>query len=171
MSRLSIDVLRSLFAYREDGELVWKAKLSAVSPIVVGSVAGTTIGKKKKYKIIHVGGKKIFAHLIVWALHNGQWADVDVDHKDGDGLNNRIDNLRLATRSQNCMNRKVRSDNASGLKGARKRKNRDGTDVWVSVIWIDGKEKYLGRFPSALAAHEAYMEAANQNFGEFARAS
>lgn len=166
----SSDLLR-IFNYREDGEILWSERPSATASVVIGSVAGAVFGKVKKYKTVRVFGKKTFVHRVVWAMHNGAWPTDDVDHIDGDGLNNRIENLRLATRSQNCMNRKVRSDNASGLKGARKRKNRDGSDAWISCITLGGITKHLGRFRSAEDAHLAYMTAANENFKEFARAS
>lgn len=165
----SIDLVRELFAYRSDGELIWRRRPSATSPVVVGTVAGGEWGKKKRYKSVRLLGRKTLIHRIVWAIHLDAWPEGDVDHIDGDGLNNRIENLRLATRSQNCMNRRNRSDNMTGLKGARKRKQRDGSDVWTSSISIDGAEKYLGRFSTPEEAHAAYLKAAIDNFGEYAR--
>lgn len=167
-----IEQLQRCLSYRDDGELVWTEKYSSLSPITLGAVAGTALrGGKKKYRSLHFMGQKILLHRAIWAVANGKWPDGNIDHVDGDEENNRLENLREVTASQNSMNRKNRSDNASGLKGARLRRNRDGSPVWVSCIWIDGKSRHLGRFSSPEAAHAAYVEAAKQNFGQFARAS
>ena len=92
-----------------------------------------------------------------------------VDHRDGDGLNNRRCNLRLADRFQNVQNSKIRGDNASGFKGVSWNK-RQGK--WVAQIAARGSnQKHLGYFASAEAAHQAYCAAANEMHGEFAHTS
>ena len=167
-----IEQLQRCLSYCDDGELVWVEKYSKLSPVALGSVAGTALrGGNKKYRAIHFMGQKILLHRAIWAVANGKWPDGHIDHIDGDEKNNRLENLRDVTASQNSMNRKNRSDNASGLKGARLRRNRDGSPVWVSCIWIDGKSKHLGRFSSPEDAHAAYVSAAQKAFGEFHRAA
>lgn len=89
-----------------------------------------------------------------------------VDHIDRDGLNNRRENLRLATRSENGRNQKCRSDNTSGYKGVHWHK---GTRKWIAQIRLNGKAKHLGLFKTPEEAHVAYQEAAKELFGEFAR--
>lgn len=93
-----------------------------------------------------------------------------VDHKDGNGLNNSRANLRLCTPAQNMQNRRVKSNTVSGFKGVTKVA---GTykRPWQAAITLNGKRKYLGCFPTPEEAHEAYCKAAREHFGEFFRAA
>jgi hypothetical protein len=89
-----------------------------------------------------------------------------VDHRNGDGLDNRRSNLRLATVSQNAMNKKrCRRPTVSGYKGVAWRHERS---TWIARIYLDGRQIYLGQFGSAQEAARAYDAAARDLFGEFA---
>lgn len=92
--------------------------------------------------------------------------NIMTDHRDNDGLNNRRDNLRLASRSENQRNRPTCKNSNTGLKGASIVTHRN---CYQSVICIDGKRKFLGYFSTAEEAHQAYCEAAVKYYGEFAR--
>lgn len=96
----------------------------------------------------------------------GQFPIFGVNHKDGQGINNRWENLRASNQSQNVANGKIRRDNTSGFKGVHFNK-RD--KCYQAYIGIDGKLKHLGSYDSAEEAHAAYIVAANIHFGEFAR--
>lgn len=109
-----------------------------------------------------------YAHRIAWFYMTGEWPEEDIDHKDGDGVNNRWANFRLATPSQNHQNMKPRTDCASGLKGAYYDKRRGR---YFSQITISGKLRRIGTFSSAEEAHAAYCAEAEKHFGEFARIS
>lgn len=85
-----------------------------------------------------------------------------VDHRDGNTLNNRRQNLRLATGTQNQGNAKLRKDNTSGYKGVCYCKT---TKKWKAAI---GKNT-IGRFDTPEEAYEAYCQKAKELFGEFAR--
>ena len=87
-----------------------------------------------------------------------------VDHINGNGLDNRRCNLRIATRSQNYHNSGKRIHNTSGYKGVYWDSKRC---VWCAAITKDNKRKYLGHFNSAEEAHEAYCEAGRRLHGEF----
>jgi len=90
-----------------------------------------------------------------------------VDHKNGNALDNRRSNLRLATKAENAMNSRLRSDNTSGYRGVTydaRRKSRP----WRAFI-RDGGQRWLGYYETAEEAARAYDAAAKVSFGEFAR--
>lgn len=87
-----------------------------------------------------------------------------VDHINGDGLDNRRQNLRPADDSKNSMNRGMRSDNTSGFKGVVRRGSR-----WMARIKLHDRRTYLGTFATPQEAAHAYDAAALVLFGEFAR--
>lgn len=92
-------------------------------------------------------------------------SDMFVDHKNGDKLDNRRENLRLCNNSQNLANKgKIRS-NTSGFKGV------SWSKLWnyyEAYIQVDGKKKHLGCYTCALRAASVYNDAATKYFGEFA---
>lgn len=89
----------------------------------------------------------------------------DVDHEDRNPLNNRQNNLRLATRSQNGANKNVQSNSSSGLKGASWDKK---ARKWRAQLQFNGKGIHLGYFDTVEEAHTAYCEGAIKYHGEFA---
>jgi hypothetical protein len=91
----------------------------------------------------------------------------DVDHIDTDGLNNTRANLRVATRSQNKANSRVHLDSRTGFKGVTYRP--DCRNHYQAQIQINGVKKHLGRFETPEQANAAYVEAAKEAFGDFAR--
>lgn len=96
-----------------------------------GEVAGCLNGRYYR-----VAGKA--AHRIVWELHHGPIPDgLEVDHKNRNKLDNRIENLRLATREQNLANRAAHSNNTSGTKGVYFANSKC---AWVAKIKANGKE-------------------------------
>lgn len=92
---------------------------------------------------------------------------IEVDHVDGDGLNNQRHNLRTSTKSQNHHNQRTRSDNTSKLKGVSPYKDRPG--LWRARILINGKRVHIGCYKDPKEAALAYDEAARKHFGEFAK--
>jgi hypothetical protein len=90
----------------------------------------------------------------------------EVDHIDGDGLNNTRGNLRLASRSENMRNIRRITSNTSGFKGVSWHKR---NKCWDARIMLHGKPICLGSFTTPEAAHAAYCSAAASVHGEFAR--
>jgi hypothetical protein len=123
---------------------------------VAGSVAGTPGGEGRVYTNIQIDGTKVAAHRLAFLYMTGAWPDAEVDHINGEGHDNRWENLRCATRAQNQQNmRKARSNNAGGVIGIRKRGKR-----WTASITADGKRSiHLGTFDDAESAHQAYLVA------------
>jgi hypothetical protein len=105
-------------------------------------------------------GGHILMHRLIMGLGKG---DSFVDHEDGDGLNNRRYNLRLATHAQNMRNRN-KTTGASKFKGVRWCQNK-----WRAAITADGNRHYLGAYHREVNAAKAYDRAAVKLHGEFAK--
>jgi hypothetical protein len=120
-----------------------------------------------KYWQVSVGGANLLAHRVVYLLVTGSDpAEMNIDHINGDGTDNRIANLRLATPAQNGWNRGLNKNNTSGCKGVRLYKP---TGRWYATIWSKGDSIHLGYFATRDEAADAYAKAAEQLHGEFAR--
>jgi hypothetical protein len=89
-----------------------------------------------------------------------------IDHKNGNGLDNRRSNLRQATFSQNSHNHKIRTNNKSGYKGVNWN---SVSNKWMARISVNYKRVYLGTFELAKDAHAAYAAATQRYFGKFAK--
>lgn len=169
------DYLRECFYYTPaTGELRWKSRPRSHFPDqktfnwwnnrFAGHLAATQ-PSPTNHGVVGLNGISYYAHRIIWKLVTAE-EPPEIDHKDLNGMNNRWDNLRPATRRQNMWNKKVRSDSDIGLKGVRldKRSGRFG-----ATICVDGKQKWLGTFATKEDAHAAYCAQSSVNFGEFSR--
>lgn len=107
-------------------------------------------------------GKEVKMHRLILGLTDPK---IEGDHRDRDGLNNQRNNLRVATRSQNCHNRRSRINSFSKYKGVCFKKQ---TSKWVARIFTNGKNKHLGYFDLEIEAAVAYNNEALNLHGEFA---
>lgn len=138
--------------------------------------AGKAAGHKSKHrggdsKLVNVCiHTKIYkAHTIIWEMMHGPIPDgLVIDHADGNPFNNRLVNLRLATRADNARNCKTPAHNTSGLKGASWSK---GKGKWVAAINVDSRTVHLGCYDTKEDAHAAYAAAAALRHGKYARTS
>jgi hypothetical protein len=154
---LSAEQLRELLHYDpETGVFTWKVRPS-IRVKRVGAVAGN-IGAGG-YAVINLTkfGSPKKAHRLAWLYIHGKWPEADIDHINGDRLDNRIVNLRDVSRRINTENlRSARRHSKSGLLGAHWH---EPFKKWYSVITTDRKRKFLGLFKTPEEAHQAYLAA------------
>ena len=158
-----LEELKEFLDYNPDtGIFTWIKKPNR--RIKVGQVAGRAHGNG--YIRIRFKGIDYFAHRLAYYMYHG----VDplenlVDHKYGDRTNNKIKDLRLASKSQNGTNHiKLRSDNTSGVIGVSWCKDKK---KWGSRIYHYGVQKHLGYFTNKEDAIKARREAEIKYFGDF----
>jgi hypothetical protein len=156
-----LKLMKDTFIVDDVGRLFFKEKRRGRRP---GVEAGglSLLG----YRSVCVNQKKYLCHRIVFALTHNRWPELDIDHINGDGLDNRPENLREATKSQNLQNRGKPSQNTTGWKGVYFDKSRR---LWCAEITCNNVKHYLGRFEELEMAGYAYISAALKFHGEFAR--
>jgi hypothetical protein len=142
--------LKELFVY-DDGKLIRRVS-------VKGSTVGAAIGtvKPKGYRVAVVDGKSYRVHHLIWMYHNGYFAR-ELDHINRTRDDNRIENLRPCTHSQNLGNSKPRVHKYKGVTFCNK------TDKWRAQL-----NGHIGRYDTIEEAALAYNEAAKKHYGEFA---
>ena len=114
---------------------------------------------------LKVGHFKV--HKVVWEMFNGKMEKgFQIDHINGNILDNRIENLRKATYAENQWNAKTRVDNKSGIKGVSWHK---ATKRWLAQIKHNKTLHYLGVFKDKKKAEEVVRKKRNELHGEFAR--
>lgn len=167
----SIDTLRRMLIYDDStGQLFWRESNlhpQRIRTRLVGRPAGGM--GSKGYLSVCIHGKQLRVHRVVWAFIYGTWPPTGIDHKNGNTADNRVENLRLASPSQNGMNaQKKSSARTSTLKGVawNKRKKK-----FEGRITFEGRRYFLGLFDAEADCHAAYCEAAKRLAGEFARAA
>jgi hypothetical protein len=147
----------------ESGVFTWlhRPGNTRFNSLYAGRKAGTT-KNSKGYVNIRFSGKTYLAHRLVWLFVHGYFPDKLIDHRDRDKANNRLDNLRLATKIENNINRKPSPD-----RGVRKTpKGR-----WQAVLGGCGSAhktyKYFGTFNTKEEAVAAFRAGAKAHFGDF----
>jgi hypothetical protein len=149
----SHDFLLHLFRYdRENGVLYWENP-PKFHPQLKGRKAGAVQHHgHTDYWFIKINGVPRLAHRLIWIIETGSEPEGDIDHIDGNGLNNRFSNLRDVTRRQNCSNRQVhRNGKRAGYYFCKH------TKKWRTQCTIDGVRLFLGYFDSETEAHQRYL--------------
>ena len=145
----------------KDGNLYWK--LSPSPRVAIGDLAQCL--DSKGYYQTKFKGKKYLTHRLIFLFHYSFCPNI-IDHIDRNSKNNRIENLRAATKSQNGGNRQKNATNRCNFKGVSMYNN---TQQYLARIQIQGKQITLGIFNTKEGAAKAYNQAAIQYFGEFAK--
>jgi hypothetical protein len=165
-----LNYLKSILDYDPDTG-VFKYKIKTARCIKVGQIAGWVWKHKKhrnhKYYNITINRKSYQLHRIAYyyvtAIDPGI---LEVDHINGNGLDNRFKNLRLGTHSKNGRNQKKPITNTSGFKGVSWHKQHK---KWMAYIRINNKLINLGSYNSKFYAALVYARAAKKYFGEWRR--
>ena len=154
------DLIEILDYVPESGKFYWKKRTS--NRIHVGDEAGH-IGPNG-YVMIGIKGVIYYGHRLAWLYMTGNWPKDQIDHKNGDRSNNRIENLREATNADNCQNKRtsIKSNKSTKLLGSYLHKP---SGRFIAAIGIGGKSKYLGYFDTAEQAHLEYVKAKRELHG------
>ena len=141
---MNYELVSSLFNYDISGVLTWK--VSTNTKVKVGDIVGCI--DSSGYIVVRYKKKNYKAHRLIFLLINGYMPKY-IDHINGINSDNRIDNLRDATLTDNQRNRKLPKNNVSGYHGVYFAKN---VNKWCAVICVDYKTINLGYF---IEFHEA----------------
>ena len=151
---MSVDELLEWVSYDKDtGVFAWKKV--AHPRYFVGSQAG---GNARAYIKLTVNTFQIMAHRAAWQICNGPIPEgMDIDHINGNGKDNRIANLRIASRSENNQNRrKARKDSVTGIMGVTPHKRSQLFNARITDV--SGKKISLGYFKTPEEAGDAYLK-------------
>lgn len=150
---ITAEFLRSKYEYNADGGyFIFKTS----SP---GCKKGRKVGhlNQRGYISISINKVRFQAHRLIWLYVNGAFPLKSLDHINGIRHDNRIENLRECSQSENLQNqRKHTARKSSGLIGAVKKK---GTSLWSSQITLMKVKRHLGYFKTEEDAHAAYVKA------------
>lgn len=148
-------------------ELCKRFRYCQTTGAIIGKQSNRALGHIDKYGYVQitVSRRRVAAHRVAWCLHYHEWPLFIVDHIDGDRSNNRIDNLRKATPTENAQNRSVSSKKLSDYKGVDFHKH---CNKWRARIKTAIGTLHLGHFESEEEAAKAYRTAVPFFFGDFA---
>jgi HNH endonuclease/AP2 domain len=128
----------------------------------VGDAAGFRMANG--YWRVGIGLKSMLTHRVVFWLHNGFLPEC-VDHADGNPQNNKIENLRAASKLLNNHNQRIKPNNTSGVKGVYLHK---ASGKWMARIWNNYKRMYIGTYDTLQEAERAIVSKRNELHKEFA---
>lgn len=148
------EFLLDVFHYdKETGILFWKNHWHKNKRYLSGREAGCVYKDNNNYyKKITLGNKNQTVHQLIWFLETGKIPKM-IDHIDGNGLNNRMSNLREVTNRENLQNRNCHR--SGKLVGAHFHKKEN---CWMSKINIGYTQIFIGRFDTQEEAHQAYLK-------------
>ncbi|PHM42378.1 HNH endonuclease [Xenorhabdus szentirmaii] len=155
--------LKDILSYDpESGLFHWRKVVSG--PVKIGQIAGTK--NSNGHIMISISRKRYVAHRLAWLYMTGKWPTGEIDHVNVIGSDNRWNNLRLCTRSENECNKGLRKDNTSGFKGVCWNKT---NKKWIVKIKLNNKTRNLGGFNDIELADLVAREAREKYHGLFAR--
>lgn len=133
--------MQNTMEYRDNGNLYW---VNCPIPKFNRKKVYTNIGTNG-YREIEIKGHKIYYHRAIWLYNNGDLPDM-LDHKDRNKLNNKLENLRVASPQLNSLNSRVSRRNITGVKGVSFVGQKNMTNPYRARIQVDGKGVCLGHY-------------------------
>lgn len=161
------DGARLVWKERPETHFKTKSAMKTFNTSHAGKVAGSKWTPRRSntsYITTILYGKLYYLHRLVWEMHCGAIpSGMHIDHINGDGTDNRIENLRLVSHKENMKNQRMPKSNTSGCTGVYWNKSRS---KWVATIMVDGKGKSLGYYKEKCDAIQARM-AGEKKYGFF----
>jgi hypothetical protein len=158
---LTAERLREVVRYeQETGKFYW---LKGNNQKNAGDEAGSR--ENTGYIRVTIDGHRYVAHRLAWLYMTESWPVDRIDHRNRTRDDNRWENLRQATDSQNKANQKAPKNNMLGVKGVRLHE----CGKYIARVCKEGQSVYLGVFDTLEAAKAAYEEKSKEMFGNFAR--
>lgn len=151
-NELTQEMLKSRLDYNPETG-IFTRKFSPSRNVAAGSIPGKI--KRDGYKFITINGREYPSHRLAWMYVTGAWPLGCIDHINGNRTDNRIQNLRDVSTSENLQNQRVaHRDNKTGFLGVSRKGVR-----FVAKICVNYKDVHLGTFPTPETAHAAYISA------------
>lgn len=170
-----ISIINEAFYYNNDGTFTWKTRpLSHFQDTRAMNIWNTKysgkkcVGSKKYNGYIYFTffNKSLSAHRLAWFIHNGDIdLNLEIDHINGVRDDNRIENLRIATPSNNQHNKRIQKNNSSGYKNVHWNKQ---CGKWQVIINVNKKGKHIGLYESIDDAADAAKNARYELLKSFA---
>lgn len=162
---LTAERLRELYEYFPETGMFRRRRLPGEYNRKVGGLTpGHACGR---YLGLGIDYRRYYCHRLAWLWIHGEWPAHEIDHINGDPHDNRLSNLRAATKSENGYNKRRGTRNTSGIKGVHYYRK---TNKWRAAISLGyQRTKHLGLFDTKEEAAEAYRVAAFRVAGEFAK--
>lgn len=151
--------------FPETGQIFWREPTGKRASFLRGKLAGHS-GHAFGYVMICIDGVDYKRHRLVWFAVHKKWPAEELDHINGDRADDRIENLREASKAQNMWNAKTPVTNVSGRKGVSWYEPRK---CWRVTIRVNGKPIYGGKFKSLEAAKGARERLEKKYHGSFSR--
>jgi len=172
ISKVTSEIALEFLSYNEEtGNLIWKKRdrkwfnydrtCNAWNARFSGTIAGNTQpdSSGKKYRRISIFHSVYLVHRVIYLMKTGFWPEHEIDHIDGNGCNNKWNNIRNVTSYENSKNSRLRNDNKSGTQGVNRCRNK-----WQAEIQVKGEKVYLGQFFYFIIAC-AHRKQAEINYG------
>lgn len=162
--QFELDFIKLSWYVDDNGNLRWKRKPNGGK--INDLVGMSEIRHKHRMCVLSIKGKQhtFVESNVIWFLRTGKWANSVVEHKDGNPRNNNVENLRLASQSENMCNTVLRKDNKTGVKGIYLRYGK-----WAVQLWKEKKCYNFGIYESLETAKIIRKLAENRLHGEFAK--
>lgn len=168
-NEIPVSYLKEALIYDEEtGKLFWSQnrpvshfKKPCRHKHYMTAVAGKEAGTVRRfhlsdYSVLHIGKRQYLAHRVIWAMVHGEWPNSILDHVNGNGLDNRLCNIRLSDHTENARNHRLTKKNTSGFGGVKFDKRTAKWNANAKLNYIDHDLGSFAKKEDAIAAREAF---------------